>query len=115
MSLGAEDLEAVDRITEEIAVLIEPEAAFRAEFARDFAKAIRTEPSRTRELYVSHAWWGGPGSMADFYFGDRRKDAAFTRLLAQLVRVFQRAGVRYERAEGWAEIFEAWARDGVYE
>jgi hypothetical protein len=114
MSLSHRDLASLDEIAEQIAALIEPVASFRADFARDFARTVRRQPERAWELYTSHAWWGGPGSMADFQFSIPSQNRAYIALLAQLVRLFQSAGYEYERANTWAEVFQGWARDGVY-
>jgi hypothetical protein len=104
----------VRRLAEDIASIIRGESAFRADFALEFAEEIRNSPEKTWELYTSHAWWGGPGSMADYQFGSSPQNRAYTALLAELVRLFQRAGFDYPRARGWADAFEGWARKGVY-
>jgi hypothetical protein len=108
-TLSEEDLDAMGEIAGEIADLIQPLSPDRAEFARDFAQKIRQTPAEIWTLYTSHAWWGGPGSMADFVLLDDRQNRAYMALIARLARRFQSAGYDYGRARSWADAFESWA------
>jgi hypothetical protein len=56
--------------------------------AADLAEALATDRSKAATLYCSVDWWGGSGSVADFFTEDLDARRRIMRLLVDLVRAF---------------------------
>jgi len=101
-------------ILSEIGTLLERDQdGFRSNMSAKLADAVKSQSPDLAKSYCGVDWWGGSGSMADYIPDDPAAKAPYMRLLIRLVRVFEAAGFRCERARSWTDIFENWLERGI--